>query len=211
MRQPVARLAPSTSPTDEPRTSAHGSRSPATSLTLEPGRARTVPFTVRVPADAKPGQWVGGIVAETSRQVSGREVEAEGERPDQDPRPDDRCRAGERPRADRWSGSRSAAVKTGGQRGFQEVVTHIANTGNASSSRRAPSRCSTSRARSLEVLTFKMDTFLPQTAVDYPMLLKKALRPGDYRAKVQLVLRVPPAPREGRSPRSRRSRSPSRT
>jgi hypothetical protein len=38
-------------------------------------------------------------------------------------------------------------------------------------------------------MTFAMDTFLPQTAIDYPVLLKKALAAGDYRANV--TLRVP--------------------
>src|SRR5882757_98081 len=33
-----------------------------------------------------------------------------------------------------------------------------------------------------------MDTFLPQTAVDYPLLLKKALPPGDYSAIVKLSI-----------------------
>ena len=33
-----------------------------------------------------------------------------------------------------------------------------------------------------------MDTFLPQTAIDYPVLLKKALAPGDYSAIVQLSI-----------------------
>jgi len=40
----------------------------------------------------------------------------------------------------------------------------------------------------LQVLTFKMDTFLPQTAIDYPVLLKKALPPGDYSANVRLSI-----------------------
>jgi hypothetical protein len=34
-----------------------------------------------------------------------------------------------------------------------------------------------------------MDTFLPQTAIDYPLLLKTALGAGDYRAAI--TLRVP--------------------
>src|SRR5207245_4589025 len=33
-----------------------------TTLTLKPGQHQTVHFTVRVPANAGPGQWVGGIV-----------------------------------------------------------------------------------------------------------------------------------------------------
>src|SRR5437016_2656383 len=33
----------------------------ATSLTLKPGQDQTVGFTVRVPANARPGEWVGGV------------------------------------------------------------------------------------------------------------------------------------------------------
>src|SRR5262249_44599369 len=40
-------------------------------------------------------------------------------------------------------------------------------------------------------LSFKMDTFLPKTAIDYPVLLKRALASGDYTADVRL--KVPAA------------------
>jgi hypothetical protein len=40
----------------------------------------------------------------------------------------------------------------------------------------------------VERLPFKMDTFLPHTAIDYPLLLTKALLPGHYRARVRLVV-----------------------
>src|SRR5207302_9244266 len=43
----------------------------AKSLFLKPGAHKLVPFTVHVPAGTKPGQWVGGIVAETSHRVAG--------------------------------------------------------------------------------------------------------------------------------------------
>jgi hypothetical protein len=79
-------------------------------------------------------------------------------------------------------------VKTGGQRGFQEVVTHIANAGNTLVKPKGSVTVLSKQGRVLQVLTFKMDTFLPQTAIDYPLLLKKALPPGDYTAKVQLSI-----------------------
>src|SRR3954468_510697 len=41
------------------------------SLFLRPGQHTVVRFIARAPAGAKPGQWVGGIVAETSRRVTG--------------------------------------------------------------------------------------------------------------------------------------------
>ena len=40
------------------------------SFSLAPGAHRQVAFTVHVPAGAKAGQWVGGIVAEASHRVS---------------------------------------------------------------------------------------------------------------------------------------------
>jgi hypothetical protein len=77
-------------------------------------------------------------------------------------------------------------VKTGGQRGFQEVVTHIENTGNVLVKPTGTVTVLNKQGAVLQVLTFKMDTFLPETAIDYPTLLKKALPPGDYSARVNL-------------------------
>jgi hypothetical protein len=47
----------------------------------------------------------------------------------------------------------------------------------------------------LEKLRFQMDTFLPQTAIDYPVLLKRSLPPGTYSALVKLS-----APASGGAP-----------
>jgi hypothetical protein len=96
-------------------------------LTLKPGQHRTVPFTVRVPANAKPGQWVGGVVAETSHQVS---------------QPKSKNKASVRIKIRDLTivavqvnvpgppvlGFTIGGVTTGGQRGFQQIVTHIAST-----------------------------------------------------------------------------------
>jgi hypothetical protein len=163
------------------------SLSPA-SLTLAPGQHATVHFTVRVPASAKPGQWVGGLVAETSRQVSGskskqkasvqikiRDLTIVAVQVNVPGPPAIAFKIG--------------GVTTGGQRGFQEVVTHIANTGNVLVKPTGAVTILSKGGTVLQVLPFKMDTFLPGTAVDYPLFLKKALPAGDYRAKVQL--RVP--------------------
>jgi hypothetical protein len=157
------------------------------SLTLKPGQHETVPFTVRVPANAVPGQWVGGIVAETSRQVTG---------------PKSKQKASVQikirdltivavqvnvpgPAINRFT---IGGVKTGGQRGFQELVTHIANDGNVLVKPTGSVTVLDRRGKTVQTLTFKMDTFLPQTSVDYPLLLKKALAPGDYSAKIRLAI-----------------------
>jgi hypothetical protein len=158
-----------------------------TSLTLRPGQHKTVRFTVRVPANADPGQWVGGVVAETSRQVTGpkSKQKASVQIKIRDltivavqvnvPGP---------PRIAFTIGG----VKTGGQRGFQEVITHIASTGNVLVKPTGTVTVLSKQGKALQVLTFKMDTFLPQTAIDYPLLLKKALPPGDYTANVRLAI-----------------------
>jgi hypothetical protein len=158
-----------------------------TSLTLRPGQHKTVHFTVRVPANADPGQWVGGVVAETSRQVTG---------------PKSKQKASVQikirdltivavqvnvPGPARIAFT-IGGVKTGGQRGFQEVITHIASTGNVLVKPTGTVTVLNKQGKALQVLTFKMDTFLPQTAIDYPLLLKKALPPGDYTANVRLTI-----------------------
>jgi hypothetical protein len=140
-----------------------------------------------VPANAKQGQWVGGVVAETSRQVSG---------------PKSKQKASVQIKIRDLTivavqvnvpgppviSFKIGGVTTGGQRGFQEVVTHLANTGNVLVKPTGTVTVLNKQGTVLQVLTFKMDTFLPETAVDYPLLLKKALPPGDYSATVKLTV-----------------------
>jgi hypothetical protein len=159
----------------------------ASSLTLKPGQHRTVNFTVRVPTNAKPGQWVGGVVAETSRQVKGpkskqkanvqiniRDLTIVAVQVNTPAHPVHAFTIGR--------------VKAGGQHGFQELVTHIANAGNVLVKPKGTVTVFDSRGGKLQTLTFKMDTFLPQTAIDYPLLLKKALPPGDYKTSIRLLV-----------------------
>ena len=157
----------------------------STSLTLKPGEHQTVRFTVRVPASVGPGQWVGGIVAETSRQVTGQKTK---QKASVQIRIRDLTIVAVQvnvPGPPKLLFS-IGGVKSGGQRGFQELVTHIANTGNVLVKPSGSVTVLNKAGAVLQVLTFKMDTFLPQTAIDYPVLLKKALPPGDYSAIVRL-------------------------
>jgi hypothetical protein len=152
---------------------------------LAPGKFRRVGFTVHVPGSASPGEWVGGVVAEsTEAKQSGRTKQ----------------KAGVKIRIRNQTiiavqvnvpGKRVAAfsigaVKTGGQRGFQQLIVHLANTGNVL--RKPTGKVEVVRAGHLvETLPFVMDTFLPQTSIDYPILLKRALTPGSYGARISLT------------------------
>jgi hypothetical protein len=157
------------------------------SVTLAPGAHARVSFTVDVPASAKAGQFVAGIVAETRQATQA---------------PNGKHKANVRIRIRNLTivavqtnvpgrtviGFTIGGVKTGGQRGFQQVLVHFANTGNRLTKPSGVVTISDSAGKVVEKLPFTMDTFLPHTAIDYPMLLTKALPPGDYRARVRLVV-----------------------
>jgi hypothetical protein len=157
------------------------------SLTLKPGTHRTIPFTVRVPGNAKPGQWVAGIVAENARRVATQ-------KPGQKARVQIKIRdltivavqvnvPGPK-KIDFAIGD----VTTSGTRGFQKAVVHFENRGNVLTKPTGVVTIYDSHGKALQALPFTMDTFLPDTAIDYPLLLKKALGAGDYSAAVRLVV-----------------------
>jgi WxL Interacting Protein, peptidoglycan binding domain len=158
-----------------------------TQLTLAPGAHRQVGFTVKPPQGVEPGQWVGGIVAETTHQVTG---------------PKSKQKANVQIRIRDLTivavqvnvpGKQSiafkvGAVKTGGQRGFQQVITYMENDGSVLVKPLGTVTILDSGGRRLQVLKFTMDTFLPHTAIEYPVLLKKALPPGSYQAIVHVTV-----------------------
>lgn len=155
------------------------------SFTLKPGAHKRVAFTVRVPAGAPAGQWVAGLVAETSHQVSGQKSSG---------------KANVQIRVRDLTiiavqvnipgppivSFKIGAIKTGGQRGFQQLLIHIENTGNVLVKPHGTVTIYDAKGQVLQTLTFTMDTFLPHTTIDYPVLLKKALPAGNYSAAVSL-------------------------
>ena len=158
----------------------------ASSFSLAPGTHRQVSFTVHAPAAAKPGQWVGGIVAEASHRVSTQ-------------------KSGQKAKVQITIRNQTIVavqvnvpgkavntftvgdVTTGGSKGYQKVIVHIANIGNVLASPHGTVTIYTKDGTPIQTLPFTMDTFLPQTAIDYPLLLKKALGAGDYLAGIRLV------------------------
>ncbi len=162
----------------------------STAVTLAPGAHRQVAFTVHVPAGTPPGEWVGGVVAEASHQLASSSskqkanvqikirdltiVAVESKVP-----------------GPRVVDFRIGSVTTGGRKGFQQLFVHFASKGNVLLKPVGRVSIFDSANKLVETLPFTMDTFLPQTAIDYPLLLKTALGAGDYRAAV--TLRVPGA------------------
>ena len=156
------------------------------SATLKTGQARTIPFTLTVPANAAAGQHVGGIVAETVKQrVSGRS----------------KGKASVQVRLRSLSivavqvnvpGTLVAklavgGVTAGGRKGFQQLLLHVANTGNVMLKPRGSISVSDTKGHALGTYAFHMDTLLPRTAIDYPVNVKgRGLGAGDYRASVRI-------------------------
>ncbi len=152
-------------------------------ITLAPGADAVVPFTIRVPRSIRPGDHLGGIVAENAAltQSSGHgalririkhltiaavEVQLPG-----------RVMA----RAD------VSGVKPGGEHGYQYVYLHLLNPGTIMIKPAGSLVIRDSRGRRVARRSLLLDTFLPRTAIDYPALLpRQALSPGRYTATVNL-------------------------
>ena len=160
----------------------------STAVTLAPGGHQQVAFTVHVPAGTPAGEWVGGIVAEAARQSTSSTsqqkanvqikirnltiVAVESKIP-----------------GPRVVDFRIGTVTTGGRSGFQQLFVHFASKANVLLKPTGRVSVFDSNNKLVETVPFTMDTFLPQTAIDYPLLLKRALGAGDYRAAV--TLRIP--------------------
>jgi len=153
--------------------------------TLAPGKRTIVKFAVNVPAGAAAGQYVGGIVAETVSET-------------QSPKSKQKANVQIRvrnlsivavqvnvPGPDVATFSITSAT-VGGSKGHQQVLVHVANTGNVISKPTGNVTISNSSGVSIADIPFQMDTFLPHTAIDYPINLKTALPAGDYTASVAL-------------------------
>ena len=154
-------------------------------LTLAAGKQATVPFLVTVPAGTAPGQFVGGIVAETVAQVAG-------------PKSKEKANVQIKvrnlsivavqvnlpgPKISKFTISKATI---GGSKGFQQVLIQISNDGNVIAK---PALAVTIRNKSglaIQTIKHRMDTFLPHTSISYPVTLTKGLPPGNYTTSVSL-------------------------
>lgn len=161
-----------------------------TELTLDGGESRAVPFTVTVPAGARAGHHVGGIVTEAvgpnnSEKITNEQDEA----------------------------TFNVAIKTrtviavqvnvagpleekieingvypGGSGGRQTLFLGLQNDGNAMVKPEGSMIVSDEQGRQLQALDFQIDTFLPETKILFPIFVEnEALPAGTYVADVNLT------------------------
>ena len=158
----------------------------SSSLTLAPGAHKVVPFTVHIPGASKAGQYVGGLVAETERKATG---------------PKSQQKTNVQITVRNLSivavevdvpGAQIAkfaigGAAAGGSKGRQQVFIHVSNEGNVLRKPAGSVTIRTANGTSIQKIPIHMDTFLPHTAIDYPVQLTKALTPGHYVASVELT------------------------
>ena len=160
-------------------------------LTLDPGQSQIVSFQVTVPSAIRPGQHLGGIVAEnltvanntptpnTSKNTStiqvtvknltiiAVEVNLPGTPVEQ---------------------LSATGVKAGGEGGYQQLLLSLSNTGTMMLHPYGMLQVTNAQGKSVENFSLKLDTFLPQTSIDYPVTITgPALGAGDYQATLNLM------------------------
>jgi hypothetical protein len=156
----------------------------ASSVALEPGESKVVPITVHAPAGASPGDHLGGIVAENAAvtgaagrgalqikvrhlTIAAVEVQIPGKTA---------------------AALRIGGAQAGGEHGYQYVYLRLANTGSLTTKPTGRLTVTDASGKGVASRDLELDTFLPKTAIDYPVLLPgRALDPGDYRANVEIT------------------------
>jgi hypothetical protein len=153
-------------------------------LTLNPGESRTVPFTVTVPASPRPGQHLGGIVAEDTqvktaavtndataniktRTVMAVQVNLPG------------------PTVEKLA---VTGVTGGGESGRQQLLLGLRNDGTTMVAPTGTLVVMNAGGQEVQHLPLTLDKILPGTAIQYPVAVQtKALDAGEYQASVTLT------------------------
>ncbi len=155
-------------------------------VTLKPGEGRTVPFTMTVPKDVRPGQHLGGVVVANKTQEdantdAGNSVQVKFATLNivaiQVNLPG--------PTVEKMTVS---SVRPSGTQGDQTIVLGMRNDGTTMIKPKGRLQVTNAAGAMVQDLPLALDTFVPQTAIDYPVHVQNtALDVGDYEAKVVLT------------------------
>lgn len=153
-------------------------------VTLDPGQSRVISFTVTVPSTAQAGQHLGGIVAEDMdvrrpqgnhslqlnvvlRSVIAVQVNVPG------------------PPVYKIA---ITGVSTGGSAGHQTLLIGLRNDGNRMVKPKGMLSVVDTQGHQVQHIPLSLDTFVPQTAIHYPVYVRKqALGAGKYQATIDLT------------------------
>ncbi len=160
-------------------------------LTLDPGQSQIVPFQITIPRTVRPGQHLGGIVAENLTQQSNSptrntkqntstfkitiknltiiavQVNLPGTPVEQ---------------------LAATGAQIGGENGYQQLLVGLSNTGTVMLKPSGTLQVTDAQGHVVEHFALKLDTFLPQTAINYPVAITgPALGVGDYQTTLNLT------------------------
>jgi hypothetical protein len=156
-------------------------------LTLTPGQSKIVPFQVTIPGTIRPGQHLGGIVAENLTQQSSAQTNKNSTfqinvksltivavQVNLPGTPVEQMAA--------------SGVQAGGQNGYQQLLLGLSNTGTVMLKPSGSLQVSDAQGQVLKKIALKLDTFLPQTSIKYPVTITgQGLGPGNYQALLTLM------------------------
>jgi hypothetical protein len=158
-------------------------------VTLAAGESRDIPFSVLIPADARPGHHLGGIVAEAVMLVDATTVSDSSESASFQVKVQNRNAMAVQVNLPGTAVERMEAVGivAGGQRGYQTLALGLSNSGNVMLKPSGQLTISDANGRQLQDLHFSLDTFLPETTIYYPLFVEnEALPAGEYLAELTL-------------------------
>lgn len=163
----------------------------AQELTLNPGESQIVSFQMIIPGSVRSGQHLGGIVAENLTPAGTTPT----------------------PNANKNTGTiqinvknltiiavqvnlpgspiehmSASGIQAGGEDGYQRLLVGLNNTGNVMLKPSGTLQVTNAQGQNIGNFSLKLDTFLPQTSIDYPVAINgPALGVGDYQAILNLT------------------------
>ena len=154
-------------------------------LTLNAGQSQIVPFQVTIPGTVRPGQHLGGIVAENLVETSSSQknsaiqikvktltiiavqVNLPGTLVEQ---------------------LTATGIQAGGDSGYQQLLVGLNNTGDDMIKPYGTLQIADTQGKVLKHFSLKLDTFVPQTAINYPVTVSgQGLAAGTYQATLDLT------------------------
>jgi hypothetical protein len=151
-------------------------------ITLNPGQSQDVPFTVRIPGHVRPGQHVGGVIAEAVNQQALSEQQG-------------RYKAQIKIQVRQvivvlvnLPGQHVYHLEARGihydkKSTYQRVLVTLNNTGTQLLHPFGSLQITNTRGQHVQDISLKLNALLPQISIDYPVnILHKALQPGEYKA-----------------------------
>ena len=157
-------------------------------VTLAPGEGQMIPFVVNVPADARPGQHVGGIVMVPLNEDAASQTTSQDEVSFQ---VEIKTRTGVAVQVNLPGTPIEKldvlGINLGGQDSHQIMYLNLRNNGTQMVKTTGSLRILDEQGQQLQNIRFNIGTFLPENEIMYPInIVNEALPAGNYTADLSL-------------------------